>query len=154
MGKYTSSTKKSAGSTKWIITAVLIVVLAAGAVAAIALRDTGAAVDSQTTLAANREINAQEGYDLYQQGVFTLDVRTPEEYQAGHIPGATLIPLNELASRTGELPVGEPILIYCRSGNRSMQAMNLLGDAGFKGLTSMDGGITAWISAGYPVEYP
>lgn len=154
MGKSTNPAKKNAGSTKWIIIAVLVVVLTAAAVAAIALRDTEAAVDSQTTLAANREIDAQEGYDLYQQGVYTLDVRTPEEYQAGHIPGATLIPLNELASRTRELRVGEPILIYCRSGNRSLQAMNLLGDAGIKGLASMDGGISAWISAGYPVEYP
>lgn len=152
MGKYTKSSKKNAGNSKWIIAVVLVLVLAAGAVGAISLWNNTPTVDTALVLAENRQIDVQEAHALYQDGVFTLDVRTPEEYQAGHIPGATLIPLDQLAARAGELPADEPILIYCRSGNRSLQAMNLLGAAGFTGLTSMDGGIGAWASAGFPVE--
>ena len=152
MGKYTKSSDKNAGNSKWIIAAVLVLVVAVAAVGAIALRNDSPTVDPALGLVENREIDVQEAHALYQEGVFTLDVRTPEEYQAGHIPGATLIPLDQLAARAGELPADEPILIYCRSGNRSLQAMNLLGQAGFQGLTSMDGGIGAWAAAGYPVE--
>jgi rhodanese-related sulfurtransferase len=100
----------------------------------------------------NKRISVEEAYQLFQDGVFVLDVRTPEEWITGHIPGATLIPLDELAVRSGELPVGEPILIYCRSGNRSLEAMNMLGSVGFRDLSSMDGGIKDWIIAGYPLE--
>jgi rhodanese-related sulfurtransferase len=152
MGKYSKTAKKTNKTGKWIIAAVLVVVVAAAAAAGAALRESRSSGEPPVVLAANREVDVQEGYDLYQQGVFTLDVRTPEEYQAGHIPGATLIPLDQLAARAGELPVNEPILIYCRSGNRSLQAMNLLGEAGFQELSSMAGGISAWSAAGLPVE--
>ncbi len=91
-------------------------------------------------------------YQLYQEGVYTVDVRTPEEWDEGHIPGATLIPLSELVERSGELPKGEPILLYCRSGNRSLQAMNLLAAEGFSNLSTMDGGFIDWVAAGYPAE--
>lgn len=79
-------------------------------------------------------------------------MRTIEEWQAGHIPGTVLIPLDQLATRVGELPDDEPILIYCRSGNRSLQAQNTLAEIGFSDLYSMDGGINDWIAAGYEIE--
>jgi rhodanese-related sulfurtransferase len=132
---------------------IILIVIALGISAAIflprLLDDSG---ETTTTLAKNKRISVDEAYQLYQDDVYVLDVRTPEEWVTGHIPGATLIPLDELALRSGELPVGEPILIYCRSGNRSLEAMNLLGSAGFMNLSSMDGGIKDWIIAGYPLE--
>jgi len=95
---------------------------------------------------------APDAYQLYQDDVFVLDVRTPEEYQDAHLPGATLIPLEELEARTGELPQNETILVYCRTGNRSLQAVYLLENAGFDRVHSLDRGIKNWIQNGYEVE--
>lgn len=83
-----------------------------------------------------------------------LDVRTPEEFvQDRHIPGATLIPLQELSARMGELTdKHEPIACFCRSGNRSTTACQQLAAAGYTNLVNVQGGINAWKAAGYPVE--
>jgi rhodanese-related sulfurtransferase/rubrerythrin len=86
-----------------------------------------------------------------------LDVRQPEEYQAGHIPGAMLIPLGELEARQGELPRGRRIITYCRSGHRSMAAAIALCGLGFEGLHHLDGGILNWpyqTITGMPAEGP
>ena len=73
-----------------------------------------------------------------------LDVRQPEEYEAGHIPGAMLIPLGELEARQGELDRNKKIIAYCRSGRRSMAAAILLCGLGFNGVQRLDGGILDW----------
>lgn len=52
--------------------------------------------------------------------IFLLDVREPDEYAAGHIPGVTLIPMGEVASRMSELPTDTKIIVTCRTGNRSV----------------------------------
>ena len=98
------------------------------------------------------DLSVQEANQLYQEGIYLLDVRTPEEYQAGHLPGATLIPLDQLSARSSELPQDEPILVYCRSGNRSKQAQILLLGAGFTEVYHMERGINSWIQAGYEIE--
>jgi len=78
-------------------------------------------------------------------GQFVLvDVRQPEEYRAGHIPGARLVPLGELEARHGELEKDNKIVIYCRSGHRSMGAAILLCGLGFKDVYTMDGGMLDW----------
>jgi phage shock protein E len=87
-----------------------------------------------------------------QSDVVTLDVRTPEEYAAGHIPGVVLIPLDELPNRLDEVPKDKTIVVTCRSGNRSAQAADILRQAGYTDVHNMVGGITAWEQAGYPVE--
>lgn len=104
------------------------------------------------TAVVDLDLSAQEAYQLYQEGIYLLDVRTPEEFQAGHLPGATLIPLDQLEVRYSELPQNEPILVYCRSGNRSKQAQNFLQEAGFSEIYNMETGINSWIQAGYEVE--
>ncbi len=73
-----------------------------------------------------------------------LDVRTPEEFEEGHIPKATLIPLQELESRLGELDKDETYLVVCRSGNRSAQASELLVQEGFKKVYNMTRGMNTW----------
>lgn len=78
---------------------------------------------------------------------FLLDVRQPEEYRSGHIPGAKLIPLGDLRSRMNELPKNQEIIVVCRSGNRSLSATCQLANAGFKAI-NLNGGITAWARAG------
>lgn len=97
-------------------------------------------------------ISVDEAYSMYQDGAFVLDVRTVEEWNEFHAPGTTFIPLDELASRVDELPRDRQIVVVCRSGNRSQQGRDILLDAGFTQVTSMDGGLNAWRSAGYPIE--
>jgi rhodanese-related sulfurtransferase/rubrerythrin len=73
-----------------------------------------------------------------------LDVRQPEEYEAGHIPGAMLIPLGELEARQQELERDKKIITYCRSGHRSMAAAIALCELRFKDVHSLKGGILNW----------
>lgn len=73
-----------------------------------------------------------------------IDVRTPEEYRQGHIPGVALIPLNELASRTNEIPKDKKVLVICRSGNRSAQGTKLLRNKGFANVYNVSGGMNQW----------
>ncbi|MFM8320682.1 MAG: rhodanese-like domain-containing protein, partial [Chloroflexota bacterium] len=96
------------------------------------------------------EISVAEARALYDQGVFLLDVREPDEWNATHIPNTTLIPLGQLAGRVNELPKDKPIVVVCRSGNRSQQGRDILLGAGFTNVTSMAGGVNAWAGSGYP----
>lgn len=82
---------------------------------------------------------------------FLLDVRTPEEFADGHIAGAVNIPLAELPNQLSQIPQDMPLVVYCRSGNRSAQAATLLKEAGYSQILDM-GGIVDWVDAGYPVE--
>ena len=83
-------------------------------------------------------------------GAFVLDLREPDEWAEVHIPGATLIPLRELAARAAELPRDQEIVVVCRSGNRSQQGRDILLAAGFDQVTSMAGGVTEWRAQGLP----
>jgi rhodanese-related sulfurtransferase len=98
------------------------------------------------------EISIGEAHQMYEEGVFFLDVRTQEEWDEFHAPNSTLIPLDQLESRLGELPDDEQIVVVCRSGNRSQVGRDTLLKNGFNQVTSMAGGLNAWRSAGYPVE--
>ncbi len=73
-----------------------------------------------------------------------LDVRSYEEFDEGHIEGATLIPVDELEERWSEIEEYDKILVYCRSGNRSVTASDILLDAGFGEVYNLLGGIGAW----------
>lgn len=97
------------------------------------------------------EISLEEAVAKRESGAFILDVRQPEEWNEYHVPGSTLIPLNELASRVNELPRDQEIVVVCRSGNRSAQGRDILMDAGFTQVTSLAGGLLEWRAAGYPV---
>lgn len=85
-------------------------------------------------------------------GVLMLDVREPDEYEAGHIPGITLIPMGEVAGRLSEIPTNKTIIVTCRSGNRSAQIADFLRESGYANVHNMEGGILAWENAGLPVE--
>ena len=75
-----------------------------------------------------------------------LDVREDDEWRAGHIPGATHVPLGELAERVAELPARQPIFVVCRSGKRGLDGTTLLRAAGFDAL-NVAGGMQAWQEA-------
>jgi rhodanese-related sulfurtransferase len=76
-----------------------------------------------------------------------LDVREPDEWQAGHIEGALHIPLADLPSRLGELPGEGDLVVVCRSGGRSARAVAWLAQNGYDAL-NLDGGMGAWAAAG------
>lgn len=80
-----------------------------------------------------------------------IDVRTPEEFASGHIEGAVNIPVDALAGRLSEVPAGQPIVVYCRTGNRSATASQILADAGYTDIYDL-GGLQGWISQGFPVS--
>jgi rhodanese-related sulfurtransferase/rubrerythrin len=73
-----------------------------------------------------------------------LDVRQPKEYERGHIPGATLIPIAQLEERLGELDPRKPTIAYCAIGGRSRAAASILQDAGFDQSYNLKGGFNAW----------
>jgi rhodanese-related sulfurtransferase len=77
-----------------------------------------------------------------------LDVRTQEEYDIGHLERAILIPHDELGDRLDELSKNDELLVYCRLGNRSTNAVNILQANGFIKIFHMKDGITGWIQAG------
>jgi len=73
-----------------------------------------------------------------------VDVREPFEYEITHIPGSKLIPLGELPARLSELDSADDIVLQCKSGGRSAKALRILQEAGFRKLSNLEGGITAW----------
>jgi len=129
-------------SQPWIFSLFIIVLLVGSLLAAC----------STKPAAGELIISVSDAYELFQDEVFMLDVRTLEEYQAGHIPGAALIPLEQLGARYMELPQDETIVVYCRSANRSLEAVYFLESVGFKRVHSMDRGFNNWTANGYEVE--
>lgn len=76
-----------------------------------------------------------------QHPLFLLDVRTPEEYQAGHLEEGYLLPIAELPQRVNEIPHDKPIVVYCRSGARSQHALEYLKSIGYAEVYNLTGGI-------------
>jgi hydroxyacylglutathione hydrolase len=83
-----------------------------------------------------------------------IDVRSPEEWSHGHLPGARHIPLAALPEHLGELDPSEPIVLHCRGGGRSAIATSLLLARGMSNVSNLIGGYDAWVAQGYPTESP
>lgn len=93
-----------------------------------------------------QDIDSAAGQALISRGgVYILDVRTPGETRGGIIPGAQLIPVDELEARLKEVPKdSRPKLIYCAAGGRSAAACEFLSSRGFESLHNLEGGFSAW----------
>jgi rhodanese-related sulfurtransferase len=115
--------------------------------------DPAAVVDSAAEFDLADTVNVQTVASIKnREDVFVLDVREQSEYDAGHIPGVTLIPMGEVANRLAEIPTDKEVIVTCRSGNRSGQITDFLRQQGFDNVHNMEGGILAWEAAGYEVE--
>jgi rhodanese-related sulfurtransferase len=125
------------------IAAVLLVLLMATSQAACKTGKT-----QETNLSGTyRTISPDGARSLLQKdsAAVLLDVRTPEEYAAGRIPGSRLLPLDEIKARAGELPADQsvPLIVYCRTGRRSAEAAAILLELGYTEVFDL-GGIVNW----------
>jgi rhodanese-related sulfurtransferase len=83
-----------------------------------------------------------------------VDVRTPEEYAAGHATRAINIPLDELNAKLDRLEKNEPVYVICQTGRRSTEASEILARNGFKWVFNVTGGTERWQAEGLPIEKP
>ena len=97
-----------------------------------------------------QEISVAELAERLDASAVVVDVRQPDEYLDGHVPGAVLIPLNDVPERFGELPTDREVLVVCRSGGRSYVASEFLVANGVRAV-NVAGGTLAWIESGREV---
>ena len=144
-------------SMKLMMLAALVVVLAAcggPAASAPAPAGAGAAEVAVVDLAGlPRDLDAATTASLdARDDVVLIDVREQDEWDAGHIAGATLIPSSQLQSRWQEIPTDKTVIVYCRSGNRSNVATDFLKQQGLTNVHNMTGGVIAWEAAVLTLE--
>jgi rhodanese-related sulfurtransferase len=97
-------------------------------------------------------IEVNEADDMMKDGAAVIDVREPHEYNSGHVPGATLIPVNTVYARREELPKDKDLIFVCAVGQRSALACEMAAAAGLTRLFNLEGGTDAWIKSGMPAD--
>ena len=97
-------------------------------------------------------INVEEANEMMSAGAAVIDVRNPDEYQSGHVPGAALIPVNTVFARREELPKDKDVIFVCAIGQRSALAAEMAAAAGLTRIFNLEGGTDAWIKSGMPAE--
>ncbi len=119
--------------------------LAPVAVAALLLAGCSTSSDAIT------DVDVAEAQQIVEQGdAVVLDVRTPQEFAAGHLPGAINIDVesSDFTDRVADLDESTETLVYCRTGNRSGVATDEMADLGFSNMSDLQGGIEAWTADG------
>lgn len=102
-----------------------------------------------------QQLNLETVYEWFQNppaDLIFLDVRRPEEWQEGVIPGALKLSLSDLRKQQKTLDKSKTYLLVCRSGNRSQMAAKALEAEGFEHLNNFQGGMMAWYSHNYPLS--
>ncbi|HVP04785.1 MAG TPA: rhodanese-like domain-containing protein [Dehalococcoidia bacterium] len=97
-------------------------------------------------------ISPEEAKEMLNNGAVIIDVREQHEYDTGHVPNASLIPVNSVYKRREELPKDKDVIFICAVGQRSALAAEMAAAAGLTRLFNVEGGTEAWIKAGQPVE--
>lgn len=97
------------------------------------------------------EVEIAEFAEGWAAALPVVDVRERWEYAQGHVPGALLMPLGNLAAHVGEIPTGDPVYVICASGNRSREGARIVEAAG-RSAVSVVGGTAGWVAQGRPVE--
>jgi rhodanese-related sulfurtransferase len=103
-----------------------------------------------TSPASVPEIDVDEAQQRTASGAFLLDVRTADEWSAGHAPDAVWIPMAEIEARQGEVPQDRAVVVICRTGARSARVTAALAAAGYDA-SNVVGGLQAWAAAGHPI---
>jgi len=98
-----------------------------------------------------REATIDDLAAALERGETVIDVREPDEYAAGHVPGVLSVPMGRLPGRVAELDRSRPVLVVCASGNRSSAMADVLVAQGLNA-RSVVGGTSAWVRAGREVE--
>ena len=110
----------------------------------------GAAATQAATPGAIGSVSVQQANDQLKAGTaMMVDVREPDEIAEQAVDGTINIPLGQLEARAAEVPTGKPVLVFCRSGNRSQEGAAILAAKGYDAST-VEGGIIAWTDAGLP----
>ena len=122
----------------------LILILLAGSVG-LAKSDT----PTQAASISPAELNARRESD---SPPIVIDVRTSEEYAAGHIPNAVNIPFDQIADRISEVEAPHGVALYCMVGPRARKGETALLASGYNSVLHIEGGLAAWQAAGFPVE--
>ena len=132
---------------------VLSVLLIAGVILTVGCAGEGVKTPTQVI----EDITAQEAFILMQNNQYNpdfviIDVRTPEEFAEGHVEKATNIDYYSETFRDelNNLDKNKTYLVYCRSGNRSGNALNIMAELNFREVYNISGGIIAWKAAGLP----
>ena len=97
-----------------------------------------------------QEVKLEDAEQAIREADVLLDVREADEWEAGHAPAATWIPLGEIQARVGEIPSGAPIVAICRSGARSRAVAEALLGAGYD-VVNVGGGMREWAAEDYEV---
>lgn len=103
--------------------------------------------------ATGTEISAERVAELVDGGASVVDVRRPYEWEAGRIPGATNIEMNDLSASSESVPRDRPVVFYCRTGSRSGLAAAAFREGGWEAY-NLEGGVTAWAEDGRELDPP
>jgi rhodanese-related sulfurtransferase len=126
---------------------VTVAVVACVFVVASAFADDAAVSEAPSITPAELQAQREAG-----GAPLVIDVRSPTEYAAGHIPGAVNIPFEEVAHRIAEVDAPNGVALYCMVGPRARKGESALLAAGHTAVLHLDGGLAAWQEAGFPVD--
>lgn len=133
----------------WVVTLLL------GVLGLAACRNRAAAIQNETVV---HQLSPQDAYAFLQAhkndpNLVILDVRTPQEFQAGHIAGAVNLDYyaRDFPQKLAQLDKNKTYFVYCRTGNRSGNTVAMMRRMGFRHIYELRGGILNWVQAGFPV---
>jgi rhodanese-related sulfurtransferase len=107
---------------------------------------------ARNTSSAYKNVSVNDLKTSNEPNRLILDVRQPQEFAHGHVPGAKLIPLGELRARLADVPNDVPVYVICQSGRRSQSASEILSKNGKTDVRNVQGGTGAWMAAGFAVQ--
>lgn len=134
----------------WVVAVVVVLALVGGAFGYIFI---GSSSTQAEAGASFRTISPLEAKSLIEtrKDLLLIDVRSPEEFQGGSLPGATLIPFWDFAKGRYALPKDKPILLVCAVGGRSLACGQLLASKGYRDVYNLKGGLDAWVEQRVPL---